>query len=134
MTVTEMLLKADTKKVDELNEGTFDSAALARALGKPGKITIKIREIPARKMSEYIDGTVGSETYNTAKMFEASKKIVLAGVIDPDLKNKELQEYFGCHLGIDLVEKIFKNEVYAISEAIQNLSAFNDADDEEIKN
>ena len=134
MTVTEMLLKADTKKVDELNEGTFEAAALARALGKPGKITIKIREIPARKMSEYIDGTVGSETYNTAKMFEASKKIVLAGVVDPDLKNKELQEYFGCRLGIDLVEKIFRNEVYAISEAIQNLSAFNDADDEEIKN
>ena len=134
MTVTEMLLKADTKKVEELNEGTFESAALAQALGKPGKIAIKIREIPARKMSEYIDGTVGSETYNTAKMFEASKKIVLAGVVDPDLKNKELQEYFGCRLGIDLVEKIFRNEVYAISEAIQNLSAFNDADDEEIKN
>ena len=135
MTVTELLLKADTKKVDEYREGTFESKMLARALGKEGTVEIKIREIPAKKHAQYMDGTVDqNNNYDMPKLYESSNKICAAGVVDPDLKSKDLQEHFGCSLAIDLAEKLFRSEMFKISTAIQALSDMADADEEKIKN
>ncbi len=135
MTITEKLLKADTKKVSELLEGTYESKALARALGEKDPVEIKIREVQAKLLNEYLDGVVDTKgNVNLAKGYEAGKKILVAGLVDPDLKDKELQKYFGCALGVDLAEKLFKNEVLDISTAIQNLSDVETVDEEEIKN
>lgn len=135
MTVTEMLLKADAKKVEEMKEGTFKSEMLARALGKEGTVEIKIREIPPKKLAEYMDGAVTQgDDLPLPTLFESSKKIVLAGVVDPDLKDSNLKDHFGCKMAIDLVEKLFRNEVYAISEAIQKLSETAGTTEEDIKN
>lgn len=135
MTVTEMLLKADTKKANEYNEGTFESKMMARALGKDEPITIKIKEIPPKKLAEYMDGTVGNgNEMDMPKLYEASKKIVVAGVVDPDLKSKDLQEHFGCKLAVDLAEKLFRSEIYKLSTAVQALSDVADVDEDEVKN
>ena len=134
MSLTEELLKADTKKVEELATGTFESKKLAYALGKKGTVTIKIKEVPTRRIAEILDGTTKNGDYILPKLYEASKKIVLHGVIDPNLKDDELQAHFGCKLGIDLVEKLFGNEVIEISNAIQSLSGIADADEDEVKN
>lgn len=135
MTVTEMLLKADTKKVSELAEGTYKSKMLARALGKKEAVEIKIREVSAKQLNEYLDGVVNTKgSVDLVKGYEAGKKILVAGVVDPDLKDKELQKYFGCALGVDLAEKLFRSEVLDISTAIQNLSEVEGVDEDEIKN
>ena len=134
MTIAEQLLKADAKKADELATGTYESKKLARILGKSGTVTIKIKELPTKRLAEYLDGTTKNGDYIFPKLLEASNKIVLAGVTDPSLKDKDLQEHFGCKLGIDLVEKLFGNEVIDISNAIQSLSGISDVDEDEIKN
>ena len=134
MTIAEELLKADAKKADELATGTYESKRLARILGKSGTVTIQIKEIPTKRLAEYLDGTQKNGDYNFPKLLEASNKIVLAGVTEPSLKDKDLQEHFGCKLGIDLVEKLFGNEVIEISNAIQSLSGIADVDEDEIKN
>lgn len=135
MSLTEQLLKADRKNVDELKEGTFESKALARALGKEGTVTIKIREVPARKLNECLDGVVDMNgNLNLAKSYEAAKKIIVLGCVDPDMKDKNLQEYFGCRMGVDLAEKLFKNEAQEVMNAIRDLSELSDVDEEDIKN
>lgn len=134
MTITEMCLKADTKKASEYREGTFESKTMARVLGKEGTVEIKIKEISPKRLAEYMDGTVSEGGANMLKLYEASKKIVVEGVVDPDLKNTELQKHFGCSLGIDLAEKFFRTEIYKISTAIQNLSDMSDVDEDDIKN
>jgi hypothetical protein len=62
--------------------------------------------------------------------------VIVAGVIDPPLKDKDLQEKFGCKMAIDLAEKLFKDEVNTLSTAIANLGTVGDEvlDEDEIKN
>lgn len=135
MSLTDELLKADTKKINELKEGIYESKMLAQAIGKEGTVKVKIREIPTRRLVELMDGTISnSSEVHMLKMYEASKKVVLAGVVDPDLKDKDLQAHFGCNMGIDLVEVLFKGEVMDLSNAIQSLSSLAEASEEDIKN
>jgi hypothetical protein len=135
MSLTDELLKADTKKINELKEGVYESKMLAQAIGKEGTVKVKIREIPTRRLVELMDGTISnSSEVHMLKMYEASKKVVLAGVVDPDLKDKDLQAHFGCNMGIDLVEVLFKGEVMDLSNAIQSLSSLAEASEEDIKN
>ena len=135
MSVTEMLLKADAKKVNELATGTFKSKALAKALGKKGEITIKIREVPARQMNEYLNGMVDTQgNFDLSKAYEAGKKMIVAGVVDPDMKDNALKEHFNCPLAVDLAEKLFKNEVIDLMNAIRELSDIESVSEEDIKN
>jgi hypothetical protein len=57
-------------------------------------------------------------------------------VVNPPLKDKELQDHFGCKMAIDLAEKLFKSEVTDIAAAILDLGKIGDVktDEEEIKN
>ena len=89
----------------------------------------------ARKLNEYLDGVVDMNgNLNLAKSYEAAKKIIVLGCVDPDMKDKNLQEYFGCRMGVDLAEKLFKNEAQEVMNAIRDLSELSDVDEEDIKN
>ena len=47
------------------------------------------------------------------------KYLILQTVVEPNLKNKELQRAYGCTEPLDIVEKLFKpGEVYALSKKI----------------
>lgn len=133
----ERLMKADTKTVEERATGTFKSAMLARVLGEKEPVEIKIQEVSARRQNELMDSALDNKgNIDLGKAYDANIKMCIAGIVDPNLKDKELQEHFGCKMAVDLTEKLFKNEVGAISEAIINLGAVGNVEDdeEEIKN
>lgn len=135
--LVERLMKADTKNVDQKITGTFKSKMLARALGESEPVEITIQEISARRQGEMSQTAVDNNgNVDYGKAYDAQLKMIVAGVIDPPLKDKELQEHFGCKMAIDLAEKLFKNEAGDIAEAIVNLGAVGDVrtDEEEIKN
>lgn len=131
MSLVSELLKADAKKADELRTGTFKSKQLARFFGKDEPIDITIRELPARRLARLTDNADDNE-----KSYEANLKILVEGVVDPDLKNDDLKEHFGCKMAIDLAEKLFKLEATQISTAIVELSGMGSNNDDEdiIKN
>ena len=129
------LLKADTKKVFELETGVFKSKSLAKLLGKTEPVDVTIRELPPRRKAKLMNQALdknGNTDYELA--YEANLKVIVEGVVDPPLKNAELQDAYGCKMAIDLVERLFKSEVGELSEAILELGIVEDADYETIKN
>ena len=72
--------------------------------------------------------------FDYSKTFDAKLMMVVEGVVEPDLKNKDLQEHFGCSKARELAEKLFQNEVTALSDAIAEISNVEEASEDEIKN
>ena len=66
--------------------------------------------------------------------------MITEGTVDPDLRNKDLQKYFGCDNARELAEKLFGNEIISLSDAISELSGIADKKDnkknkeDEVKN
>ena len=73
-----------------------------------------------------------------AKAYDVNALLVVEGVIEPDLKNKELQKHFGATTPKELAKILFPGgELTEIANKITELSGFNspeDEDEEEIKN
>ena len=129
-------MKADARKADEMVEGVFKSRQLAKILGKDEPVDVKIREISPRRKNELVATAYDGDEVDFSKAFDANLKVIIAGVIDPPLKDKDLQEKFGCKMAIDLAEKLFKDEVNSLSTAIVSLGTVGDEvlDEDEIKN
>jgi hypothetical protein len=135
MNLVDQLLKADAKKVNDLETGVYKSKKLAKVLGKGEAVEITVREIPSRRLNELVafqldkNGNVDfSKTYDTKLM------VCLEGIVEPSMRNKDLQEHFGAKTGTDLIEKLFGSEVNEISDAISALSGLTGNEEEEIKN
>jgi hypothetical protein len=136
MSLVDELMKADARKADEMVEGVFKSRQLAKILGKDEPVDVKIREISPRRKNELVATAYDGDEVDFSKAFDANLKVIIAGVIDPPLKDKDLQEKFGCKMAIDLAEKLFKDEVNSLSTAIVSLGTIGDEvlDEDEIKN
>lgn len=136
MSLVDELMKADARKADERETGVFKSHQLAKILGKNEPVDVQIQEISQRRKNELVSMAYEGEDVNIAKAFDSNLKVIVAGVIDPPLKDKDLQEKFGCKMAIDLAEKLFKDEVNTLSTAIANLGTVGDEvlDEDEIKN
>lgn len=129
------LLKADSKKAGELKKGTYASKKLAEILGKEGKVDIAIREIPSRRINDisaYQYDRKGNMDYS--KNYDAKIITCIEGIIEPNLRDKELQEHFSCKSANELCEKLFGFEVNYISDEIVGLSGMKEDTEEEIKN
>jgi hypothetical protein len=134
MNLIDKLMKADAAKADERLTGVFKSRQLARILGEKGTVDVEIRELSQRRKNDLISTAVESNgEIDVSKSYDANLKVLVAGVVNPDLKDKDLQEHFGCKMAIDLAEKLFKSEVGDIAAEIFKLGTI-DADEEEIKN
>jgi len=136
MSLVDELMRADARKADEMVEGVFKSRQLAKILGKDEPVDVKIREISPRRKNELVATAYDGDEVDFSKAFDANLKVIIAGVIDPPLKDKDLQEKFGCKMAIDLAEKLFKDEVNSLSTAIVSLGTVGDEvlDEDEIKN
>lgn len=137
MNLVDKLMKADAKKIDEKATGIFKSYQLARILGESDPVEIELQEISSRRQTELIASAVRDDGgVDVARTYDANLKVVIAGVVNPPLKDKELQDHFGCKMAIDLAEKLFKSEVTDIAAAILDLGKIGDVktDEEEIKN
>lgn len=137
MNLVEKLMKADAKKADEREVGVFKSMQLSRILGEKDPVDVKIQELSARRKNELIATATGENgKMDVSKAYDANLKVVVAGVTEPNLKDKDLQEHFGCKMAIDLAEKLFKSEVTDIATAIFELGVVGEEKDDEaeIKN
>ena len=141
MNLVDQLLKADVKKADELEKGVFKSKRLAKILGKDEgeTVDVEIREIKSRRLNEIVSSQfTGKGNLNYSKTYDAKVKVIIEGVVDPNLRDKSLQEYFGVSDAASLAEKLFGNEITDLSDAISTLSGISSDDDEdqedEIKN
>jgi hypothetical protein len=138
MTLVDQLLKADVKTAEELEAGTFRSHRLAKILGTGEEtVEVSIREIKSRRVNDIVGYQFNSKgNFDYSKSYDAKLMMCIEGCTDPDLRNKDLQAYFGCKDARELCEKLFGMEVGALSDAITELSGViaNEDAEEEVKN
>lgn len=138
MNLVDALLKSDVKKADELNTGVYKSKRLAKLLGVKAKtVDVAIQEVKSRRLNDIIAYQFDHKgKFDYSKSYDAKLIMCIEGVVEPDLRNKELQAHFGCSDAKELTEKLFGFEINELSDAISALSgvAADVNAEEEIKN
>ena len=106
MNLVEKLLQLDKKDVLDNKTGTYKSGNMQQLVGDP---TITIQEIDAERLMELQTLPLDKAgNYNFQQGYAANLMTVAEGVINPDLKSKELQEHFGAINASDLAKILFK--------------------------
>lgn len=137
MNLVDELLKCDSKKADERQTKVLKSKRLATILGVDEPVDITIKELPPKRLNEILSLQIDKKGHIiTSKMYDANLLIAVEGVADPDLRNADLLEHFGCATPKDLAEKLFGSEVNKISAEVIAMGNLNDEEEneEEIKN
>lgn len=135
MNLVEQLLKADAKKAEELSTGTYKSHKLAKILGVDAEtVEVTFREVKSRRLNDIIAYQVDRKgNFDFARSFDAKLMMCVEGLIDPDLKNKDLQKHFEVDDARSLCEKLFGAEINEISDAISALSGISTEADEDLE-
>lgn len=139
MNLVDQLLKADVKKAEEFESGVYHSRKLAKILGLKDPVEVTIREVGSRRVNDIVAYQIDRKgNFDYSKTYDAKLMMVIEGVVDPDLRNKELQKYFGCDNAKDLAEKLFGAEINELSDAISAMSGVvaesGEDTEEEVKN
>lgn len=132
--ITEKLLSADVEKFKKLKTETIESPRLTRLLGSSEPEKIKIGEIPFKKFNEISNYTYdenGKINYST--LTDSSLEYAVEGIIEPNLKDEKLMNYFGVSTPDDLAVLMFGNELNSIVTKIIELSN-PDAEEAKVKN
>ena len=112
MNLVDQLLKADAKKVNDLETGVYKSKKLAKVLGQDEAVEITVREIPSRRLNELVAFQLDKKgDVDFSKTYDTKLMVCLEGIVEPSMRNKDLQEHFGAKTGTDLIEKLFGSEV-----------------------
>lgn len=130
MNAVELLMKMDKGKVKAVPTKEVEVKRLSAIAGQPFKVTLKA--VPGDKWND-IAGTVSSA--DDAANFRSSKHLLLAGMTDPDLRDKDLQEAYGAASPLDLLDKLFlAGEIMNLAGVVTDLSGFGGNPEEEVKN
>lgn len=115
--VTDILLRMD---IPEPETKEFRVKRLSKLTGQD--VIVKIRELTY------------SQTEDLKRRDDTNVHICLEGVLEPDLKNKELMEKFKAETPAELVKKMLRSgEIEEISREIEKLSGFRMATIENVK-
>ena len=123
MNMVDRLLKADiVNKLAERPQKKVKIERLSKLFGFDFIITLRAidpeRYADIQKMA--VDFTNGS-----ADIYQMQTQTLLAGIADPDLKNKDLLEKFGAVLSGDIIRKLFlAGEIADLTAQITELNGY----------
>lgn len=132
MSVVSSLLKIDAGKLD-LPQKKYNIKRLSEAAGEP--VVFVLSGIDEDKIDEIgeMSTTVNGDNVKV-DMNEVHLGTIVAGVLDPDLRDKQLMEHYEVKTPHDLVKKLLlKGERVEIYNKISNLSGYDDNAVEEVK-
>lgn len=116
------LLSADTAKFKEQPEDVIKSEVLSKRLGTDAYV--KVRGVKPR----VYENIIRPATDNDNKQFDAKLMMLVEGVVEPDLKDKDLQNYFNARTPKELAETLFGADANTIFVRIGQLSGYIDED------
>lgn len=131
--ITKLLLGCDIEKFKHLESKEVVSKRMTKKLGLDDDHPAKVRigQIPYEK---YIRIQMGSISENggidTDKAPMTATKIVVEGMIEPNLRSRDLQDYFGVASAEKLANLLFQGEITSLSDEIVAMSD----NDEKVKN
>ena len=130
------LMKIDREKLSEVPTKEIYAKRLSSILGR--KSSISIKALPGDNYIEIVGEARNKKgEFDSARMYRAQCLVVVEGVVEPSLKDAELQKHFGCATATDLAKVMFPGgELVDVFNEIATLSGFisDDESDDEIKN
>ena len=133
-TILDMLLEVENDKLGGVTTKKLKINRLSEAMG--ADFVVEVKGLSAKRFMELASNIKDKDgSVDLSKAYDANVKIAVAGLVDPPLKDKDLQEKFGASTPGQLIEKIFNGaEISAMADAITALSGFGGDVIEEIKN
>lgn len=127
----ERLMKLDRDKLLEVPSAKIKAEHLSKVAGENVEITVK-----ALSGSRYTEIMSSAATrtggVDMSRVYDTHAMVVVAGCIEPDLKDKELKEHYQAETPNDLAKILFPGgELVKISEKIGELSGFGKKDDKD---
>lgn len=134
MSNIDLLMGLDNAQVAETPTKKLKIKRLSALTGADFIVTVKA--LSAKRFTELVsDIKTKDGSVDLSKAYDANVKIALAGLTDPSMKDKDLQEKFGASTPGQLIEKIFNGaEIGAMADAITELSGFSGSVIDEVKN
>lgn len=135
MSLTDKLLSVGQSEFVQSSKAEIPSKKLSKKLGEP--VSITVRSLPSKRYMEIttlaLDNKGGTDY---GKSFDMLTVMAAEAVVDPDLKNHELQAHLGVTTPKDAAEKLFNAaELTRIMQTVARLSGFDDGDEvAEVKN
>lgn len=124
MSVIDLLMKMDAGKMTSVPEKSVKIPSLSRKTGADFEAIVQA--VSGRRMTDlsaYMIGKNGEVDYG--KAYDANLLIVVEGMKEPDLKNKELLDHFGAKTPKELAEILFNGgEVTDLANEIRTLSGY----------
>jgi hypothetical protein len=133
------LLKADAGKLTEKPKKQYEVKRLSEALKTPFVLTLQA--IPAELYTEIQTNAVDVSkkgNINKINIYKMQLDTLVNGIVEPDLKNKQLLEHFKAATPKELISKLLlAGEIADIAGEVSKLTGY-DKDqsevDEEVKN
>lgn len=131
MSLMERLMKLDRDKLLEIPTEKMKACHLSKMAGEDIEITVKA--LSGGRYTELVSSATGQNgSIDMAKIYDAHAMVVVAGCTEPNLKDKELMEYYKAVTPKDLAKILFPGgELVRISEKIGALSGFGKEETEE---
>lgn len=134
MNIVERLMLVEPDAFDRAEEKDIEMKRLSKKFGEP--FSVRCKGLPGEQYTELASGLTDKKgNVDVAKAYGVNAKVALAGIISPDLRDKGLQDHFGCKTPKELLEKFFNGgEIAKIADTVAELSGFGEDADDEIKN
>lgn len=137
MSLIDKLLQMDNKTIMEMPKREVEVPRLTQVLGEPFRVLCQAidgeRYADIQKASIDLNKKGGVRNIN---LFDMQVLTVIDGVVEPNLKDKQLLEHFNCVTPKELVKKLFlAGEIAELSNVVTELSGYDktEEDEEEIK-
>lgn len=136
MNTLELLLKGDAGEL-ELPTKEVEITRLSKTFGEP--CIFKLQALTHTQYQDIMDRQTIKTNGDVKVSVSSNESIVVAGVVDPSMKDQSLKDHYKALTPIELVHKLLlPGEVAILSDEIIHLSGFNDdqavKDVEEVKN
>ena len=130
MNAVELLMKMDKGKVMAIPSKEVEVRRLSAIAGQPYKV--KLQAISGERFSDIAATVSGADD---ASNYKSSKHVLLAGMVDPNLKDHDLQEAYGAASPLALMEKLFlAGEIMKLAAEVTDLSGFGGDPEADVKN
>lgn len=127
----EKLMKLDRDKLFEIPTEKMKACHLSKVAGEEVEVTVKA--LSGSRYTEIMSSATNkSGGIDISRVYDAHAMVVVTGCIEPDLKDKELMEYYKATTPKDLAKVLFPGgELVKISEKIGALSGFSKEEDDD---
>lgn len=135
-TTIELLMALDRGKLAEVPTEKVRAKRLSKVAGQD--IYVTVSAIAGDQYTSIVSGAVSPKggVVDSTRLYDMQALIVAEAMVEPDLKNSELQRHYGAATPRDLAKILFPGgEIIALADVVTRLSGYGEQGEEgDVKN